>query len=106
MGAEVDIIAFLMSRYFGLRSLGMTMGFAFGAFVIAGGLGPLVMGVAFDQTGSYSVPLAVFCLATIVAAAVISRLGPYRFGVAQGDGAAARLEPRETAIGRHDARAR
>ena len=38
MGAEVDIIAFLMSRYFGLRALGATVGFAFGAFVIAGGL--------------------------------------------------------------------
>ena len=32
MGSEVDIIAFLMSRYFGLRSLGRTIGFALGAF--------------------------------------------------------------------------
>jgi MFS family permease len=79
MGAEVDIIAFLMSRYFGLRSLGATMGFAFAAFVIAGGLGPLVMGVAFDRTGSYRVPLAAFGVAAIAAAALVTRLGPYRF---------------------------
>jgi MFS family permease len=92
MGAEVDIIAFLMSRYFGLRSLGITMGFAFGAFVIAGGLGPLVMGVAFDRTGSYRLPLAGFCAATIVAAALVSRLGPYRFGVPRGNTVANRLE--------------
>jgi MFS family permease len=85
MGAEVDIIAFLMSRYFGLRSLGATVGFAFGSFVIAGGLGPLVMGFGFDRTGSYRVPLAGFCLAALVAAALATRLGPYRFAVSCSD---------------------
>jgi MFS family permease len=92
MGAEVDIIAFLMSRYFGLRSLGATVGFAFGAFVIAGGLGPLVMGFAFDRTGSYRVPLAGFFAAAIAAAVLATRLGPYRFGAPVGDAAAARVE--------------
>src|SRR6185437_2300192 len=66
MGAEVDIIAFLMGRYFGLRSLGSTLGFAFGAFVIAGGLGPLAMGLAFDRTGSYHLPLAGSLAATLI----------------------------------------
>jgi len=92
MGAEVDIIAFLMSRYFGLRSLGATVGFAFGAFVIAGGLGPLVMGFAFDRTGSYRVPLAAFFAATIAAAVLATRLGPYRFGAPAADAAAACVE--------------
>jgi cyanate permease len=69
-----------MSRYFGLRSLGATVGFSFGAFVIAGGLGPLMMGWAFDRTGSYRAPSAGFCLAAILAAVLITRLGPYRFG--------------------------
>jgi MFS family permease len=85
MGAEVDIIAFLMSRYFGLGSLGATMGFAFAAFVIAGGLGPLLMGVAFDHTGSYRVPLAAFGVAAIAAAALATRLGPYRFAAPPDD---------------------
>jgi MFS family permease len=80
MGSEVDIIAFLMSRYFGLRSLGRTIGFAFGAFVLAGGIGPLVMGLWFDRTGSYRLPLAAFFAATLVAAVLLARLGPYRFG--------------------------
>jgi MFS family permease len=92
MGAEVDIIAFLMSPYFGLRSLGATVGFAFGAFVIAGGLGPLVMGFAFDRTGSYRLSLAGFCLAAAAAALLVTRLGPYRFGAPPGDDAAARME--------------
>jgi MFS family permease len=92
MGAEVDIIAFLMSRYFGLRSLGATVGFAFAAFVIAGGLGPLVMGLAFDRTGSYRAPLIAFGAAVIVAAALVSRLGPYRFGPPAPDKATGRVE--------------
>jgi len=80
-GAEVDIIAYLMSRYFGLRSLGTAFGFAFGAFVLAGGLGPLVMGFVFDHTGSYRAPLSGFLIATMAAAALVGRLGPYRFAV-------------------------
>jgi len=79
MGAEVDVIAFLMSRYFGLKSLGATMGFAFASFVIAGGVGPLLMGLSFDRTGSYRVPLAAFGVAVTAAAALVTRLGPYRF---------------------------
>jgi MFS family permease len=97
LGAEVDIIAFLMSRYFGLRSLGATMGFAFGAFVITGGLGPLVMGFAFDHTGSYRTPLAGFCAAAAAAAALATRLGPYRFGAPPRDHVAVRVEARREA---------
>jgi len=68
------------------------VGFAFGAFVIAGGLGPLVMGFAFDRTGSYRVPLAGFFAATIAAAVLATRLGPYRFGAPAGDAGAARVD--------------
>jgi MFS family permease len=81
LGAEVDIIAYLMSRYFGLRSLGTAFGFAFGAFVLASGLGPLVMGFAFDRTGSYDAPLVGSFIAIIVAAGLMASLGPYSFGV-------------------------
>jgi len=80
-GAEADIIAYLVSRYFGLRSLGVTVGFAFGAFVLAGGFGPLLMDFAFDRSGSYTAPFAVAFLLTLLAAGLFARLGPYRFGV-------------------------
>jgi hypothetical protein len=43
------------------------------------------MGVAFDRTGSYRLPLAVFCVAAIAAALLVTRLGPYRFGALPGD---------------------
>lgn len=81
MGAEADIIAFLLGRYFGLRSFGTAFGFAFGSFILAGGVGPLLMGFAFDRTGSYRLPLSVFFAATVLASSLVGRLGPYRFGV-------------------------
>ena len=83
-GAEGDIIAYLIGRYFGLRSFGVAVGFAFGAFVLAGGTGPLLMDFAFDRSGSYAAPLAAAFLLTSLSAALLTRLGPYRFG-ANGD---------------------
>jgi cyanate permease len=80
-GAEVDLISYLMGRYFGLRSLGTAFGFGFGVFVLAGGFGPLIMGFAFEKTGSYLAPLTGFLLATGLAAAMVGNLGPYNFGV-------------------------
>lgn len=79
LGAEADIIAYLLGRYFGLRSFGTAFGFAFGLFVLAAGVGPLLMGLTFDRTGSYRPVLAAFCLATALAAVLVGRLGPYRF---------------------------
>jgi len=79
MGVEVDIIAYLISRYFGLRSSGKIYGLAFGAYVLAGALGPLMMGAGFDLTGSYHAPLAVFFLSTLVATVLITQIGPYRY---------------------------
>jgi cyanate permease len=51
-------------------------------FVLAGGIGGLLMGVGFDRTGTYRVPLAGFFLATAISVALFARLGPYRFPVA------------------------
>jgi MFS family permease len=79
MGAEADIIAYLMSRYFGLRAFGTAFGFAFGSFVLAGALGTLTMGAGFDLTHSYSAPLGVMFFFMLGAIAFMSRLGPYRY---------------------------
>ncbi len=48
-GGEFDMVPHLLSRHFGLRSLSTLYGFAWGA---AGAAGPVVMGRAFDATGS------------------------------------------------------
>jgi MFS family permease len=79
MGAEADIVGFLISRYFGLRAMGTAVAVAWGSFVLAGGLGTLLMGAGFDATGSYALPLGGFFVAMVLAVALLTRLGPYRF---------------------------
>jgi MFS family permease len=79
MGSEVDIIAYLVSRYFGLRAFGEVYGYAFASYVLAGALGPWLMGLGFDRSGSYGSVLVGFFLATLLAVVLMTRLGPYRF---------------------------
>ena len=79
LGAEVDLMPYLTSRYFGLVHFGKVYSSVFAAFAIAGALGPLIMGAGFDRTRSYSGPLVGFLVATVLGAILISRLGPYRF---------------------------
>lgn len=81
LGAEVDTMAYLTSRYFGLRSFGTIYGFAFAGFGLAGGFGAYLMGAAYDAAASYTIALVVFCMATLVGAALMMCLGPYRYQV-------------------------
>ncbi len=81
MGAEVETMGYMISRYFGLRAFGTAFGFAFGAFMLAGAGGVLLMGEAYDHFHAYTVPLAGFCGAMVLALLLLSRLGPYRYGV-------------------------
>ena len=79
VGAEADLIAYMTSRYFGLRSFGEIYSYAWAAFVLAGALGAYLLGVGFDAKGSYTLPLAAFFIGTLAALLLITRLGPYRF---------------------------
>lgn len=83
LGAEVDLIAYLISRYFGLRTFGRVYSSAFAAFALAGALGPLIMGASFDRTGSYRAALVTFLAATLAATVLMTRLGAYRYRVGQ-----------------------
>lgn len=95
MGAEVELMAYLVSRYFGLRSFATAYGHVFAAFMIAGALGALLMGAGFDYFHSYMWPLGGFCMAAVSAVALLARLGPYRYGV--GCEPSAPLEPMSAA---------
>jgi MFS family permease len=88
-GAEVDIIAYLISRYFGLRAYGSISGWLWCVYSVAGGLGAYVMGLGFDKTGSYVVPLSGFFCAAALATLLIVSLGPYQYRV----GATRVIEP-------------
>ncbi len=81
LGAEVDLIAFLLTRYLGNRSFGEIYGYLFALFMLGSGLGPMVMGVCFDIFGSYSLALSCFAVALLVAIVLMCRLGTYSFPV-------------------------
>lgn len=53
-GAESDLLAMLVSRYFGLRSFGTIYGWICAAFMAGSALGPWFLGIGFDFTGSYA----------------------------------------------------
>jgi MFS family permease len=81
MGSEVELMGYMISRYFGLLAFGSAYGNAFGAFMISGAAGVLLMGAGYDRFHSYTVPLAAFCAAMLLALILLTRLGPYRYGV-------------------------
>jgi MFS family permease len=76
-GAEVDVIAYLVSRYFGMRAFGETYGWQYAAFTAGSGLAPAVTAAGFDQTGSYSGILVVLGSLLLVAIGLLTRLGAY-----------------------------
>lgn len=79
LGAEVDLIAFLLSRYLGMRSFGEIYGYLFAVFMLGSGLGPFLMGLSFTRTGSYGTAIVGFAIGLVLASALILLFGPYRY---------------------------
>ena len=80
MGAEVESMAYMITRYFGLSAFGTAYGHAFGAFMLSGAAGVFLMGAGYDRFHSYAVPLAGLGGAMVLALVLLARLGPYRYG--------------------------
>jgi MFS family permease len=76
-GAELDIIPYMVSRYFGSAAFAHIYGYLFASFLLGAVLGPPLMGFGFDIIGSYRSIIGVLALSTLFAVGLISRLGPY-----------------------------
>jgi len=78
-GAEVDMIGFLVSRYFGLRCFGQVYGLLFSIFTIGAGLGPYLVGIIFTVSHNYDG--ALLGLGVLLATAVVcfALIGPYNY---------------------------
>ena len=90
MGGEADVTPYLLARYFGLRAFSTLYGLTWTAYAIAGAVGPILMGRAFDVTNSYTTLLTVLA-GVIVAVATLNVLLP-RYGAPHVDWAAAEIE--------------
>lgn len=53
-GAEFDLVAYMTSRYFGLRHYGKLYGILFSSVIAGAAIGPLMFGFGFDILGSYA----------------------------------------------------
>jgi predicted MFS family arabinose efflux permease len=76
LGAEGDVFAYFVSRYFGLRSYAELFGWIFGVMCLAGALGPLLI-LALPVAHGYSVALRLFAGLCVIAALLLATLGRY-----------------------------
>jgi len=79
IGAEIDLMAFFVSRYFGLKAYGKIYGLMFMLFNVGTGLGPALSGRAFDIFHSYFQIFMVYEGALAVTCLLFLRLGEYAY---------------------------
>lgn len=78
VGSEVDVIAYLAARHFGLKAFGALYGALIMALSLGTSFGPLAAGAVFDRYGSYS-PFLTLAIALMAASALaLATLGPTR----------------------------
>jgi MFS family permease len=78
IGAEIDLLAYLTSRYFGLQRFGTFFGVMFAGFLLGAAPGPVVYGAVFDARGNYDLALAGAAGLLVVAALIMLTLPEYR----------------------------
>jgi cyanate permease len=74
LGAEVDLLAFLTSRYFGLRYYGFLYAVVYAAFWTGIAFGPALTGHLYDHYGDYRLALRMIVCLLIAGSAVILTL--------------------------------
>jgi MFS family permease len=73
VSAESDLMAFIVSRYFGMKAYGEAYGWLFSVSTLGLALGPILGGLAFDAFGDYRLAfLAAAGLCAVGAAAFLS----------------------------------
>jgi MFS family permease len=69
-GGEAAITPYLLTRYYGLRSFSTLYGVTWTFYAAAAAVGPVILGRAFDSTGSYTSLLVLLAAALALAAAM------------------------------------
>ncbi|MEM8890477.1 MAG: MFS transporter [Bacteroidota bacterium] len=78
-GVEYDLMAFLVSKYFGLKHYSSIYGTLYGFFAIGAGFGPWIFGKSFAATGSYDSIFGYAMIAFVAGALPLLFLGKYRY---------------------------
>jgi MFS family permease len=78
-GGEAAITPYLLTRYFGLRAFSTLYGLTWTFYAAAGAVGPVILGRAFDSTGSYQSLLVLLAGALALTAAMNLLLPKYLY---------------------------
>jgi nitrate/nitrite transporter NarK len=77
LGAELDVVSYLTSRYFRLENFGFLFGTIGGFIGLAASNGPVALNAVFDATGRYTPALWAAIPICLVSALLFVLLGPY-----------------------------
>jgi MFS family permease len=83
-GAEYDLLAFMVSRYFRGPAQNAVLGASLSIFNAGAVLSPVLAGALFEAKGSYAQGVMLVVPGCLLGAAIVSRLGPYPFAAARG----------------------
>lgn len=75
MGAEIDALAYLTSRYFGRKAYGTLFAILASAYGIGIGAGSALAGAVFDAQGSYQNWLLAMCVGALMAIVLVTSMG-------------------------------
>ena len=70
IGAELDIMAYVIARYFGLASFGRLYSLAYGGLICASGASPVLIALL-SSDGGYANALIVSAIGTILGAVIL-----------------------------------
>jgi MFS family permease len=76
-GAELDVVAVLITRYFGNRAYAENYGWQYAAWTLGSGTAVLVTNMVYDRLGSHAPALWVYVGFFVVSAVLLLRMGPY-----------------------------
>ncbi len=74
-GAEVDLLPYLVARYFGLKSYGKIYGLQFVMLYLGAAAGPVLLGHTFETSGSYDLGLRLAVPFLVLGALAVATLG-------------------------------
>jgi len=79
IGAEIDLMSFVISRYFGIRFFGALHGFMFAPVLLGNAVGASILGWCFQLMHSYMLGFVLFEILLAIACILIMTLGRYRY---------------------------
>ncbi len=77
-GVEFDLMAYFVSRYFGMKSYGRVYGLVYAAFGLGSGTSPIIFNLLRGDAPDYSGVLSIVAIGFLIGSVLLLTLGRYR----------------------------